>query len=154
MTHTRRAHNAVRHLAAHLMAMRLARRLTQREAAALAGLPQSALSRLERAESSPYLDTVLALAAAYDCDLILVPRDTTDLEEPPMTALTIQTTRPGCCECDPTRCRPGQADDGQEYCETTGCPVCLMGCPAPAGQPCCLDGAATTHTDQTARADR
>lgn len=77
MTHRRRAHTAVRHLTADLLAMRLARGLTQREAAELIGLRQSDISALERGAHSPYLDTVLALADAYGCDLVLLPRDTT-----------------------------------------------------------------------------
>jgi transcriptional regulator with XRE-family HTH domain len=76
VTHRRRAHHAVRHLTADLLAMRLARGLTQRAAAEAIGLRQSDISALERGAHSPYLDTVCALADALDCDLILVPRAT------------------------------------------------------------------------------
>jgi hypothetical protein len=41
-----------------------------------------------------------------------------------------------CCTCDPDLC---ESDDTGEHCEIRSCGACLHGCPAAAGQPCCLD---------------
>lgn len=49
------------------------------------------------------------------------------------------TARPACCTCDTAACL---ADDTGEHCQDRGCGTCLHGCPAPAGQRCCLDGEA------------
>ena len=50
--------------------------LSQRELAELVGTTQSAIARLERGGRPPRLDTLLKIAEALDCDLMveLVPR--------------------------------------------------------------------------------
>lgn len=45
---------------------------------------------------------------------------------------------PPCCRCDPALCA---ADDTGEHCNTQSCGVCLHGCPAPVGVPCCREEA-------------
>ena len=54
---------------------RLARNLSQRELAELCGTTQSAIARLERGGRPPRIDTLLKIAEALDCDLMveLVP---------------------------------------------------------------------------------
>jgi predicted transcriptional regulator len=56
---------------------RAAMGLSQRELAALVGTTQSAIARLERGGRPPRIDTLLRIAEALDCDLVveLVPRD-------------------------------------------------------------------------------
>ena len=51
--------------------------LSQRELAELVGTTQSAIARLERGGRPPRIDTLLGIADALECDLIveLVPRD-------------------------------------------------------------------------------
>jgi predicted transcriptional regulator len=51
-------------------------RLSQRELAELCGTTQSAIARLERGGRPPRIDTLLRIADALDCDLVveLVPR--------------------------------------------------------------------------------
>jgi predicted transcriptional regulator len=55
---------------------RLARNLSQRELAELCGTTQSAIARLERGGRPPRIDTLLRIAEALECELIvdLVPR--------------------------------------------------------------------------------
>ena len=55
---------------------RLAMNLSQRELAELCGTTQSAIARLERGGRPPRIDTLLRIAEALQCDLIvdLVPR--------------------------------------------------------------------------------
>ena len=55
---------------------RLAMNLSQRELAELCGTTQSAIARLERGGRPPRIDTLLRIAEALDCDLVveLVPR--------------------------------------------------------------------------------
>jgi predicted transcriptional regulator len=55
---------------------RLAMNLSQRELAELCGTTQSAIARLERGGRPPRIDTLLRIAEALDCDLLvdLVPR--------------------------------------------------------------------------------
>jgi len=55
---------------------RLAMNLSQRELAELCGTTQSAIARLERGGRPPRIDTLLRIAEALECDLIvdLVPR--------------------------------------------------------------------------------
>ena len=50
--------------------------LSQRELAELVGTTQSAIARLERGGRPPRIDTLLKIAEALDCDLMveLVPR--------------------------------------------------------------------------------
>src|SRR3954463_10085927 len=56
-------------------ARRTARALSQRELAELTATPQSAIARLERGGRPPRIDTLLRIAEALACDLIvdLVP---------------------------------------------------------------------------------
>lgn len=56
-------------LAGQVTEQRLARRLSQRELAALCGTTQSAIARLESGSRPPRLDTLLRVAAALDCAL-------------------------------------------------------------------------------------
>jgi predicted transcriptional regulator len=55
---------------------RLQMNLSQRELAELCGTTQSAIARLERGGRPPRIDTLLRIAEALECDLIvdLVPR--------------------------------------------------------------------------------
>jgi DNA-binding Xre family transcriptional regulator len=54
---------------------RLARKLSQRELAELCGTTQSAIARLERGGRPPRIDTLLRIAEALECELVvdLVP---------------------------------------------------------------------------------
>jgi predicted transcriptional regulator len=56
---------------------RVAIGLSQRELAELVGTTQSAIARLERGGRPPRIDTLLRIAEALDCDLVveLVPND-------------------------------------------------------------------------------
>jgi DNA-binding XRE family transcriptional regulator len=53
--------------------------MSQRELAELVGTTQSAIARLERGGRPPRIDTLLKIAEALDCELLveLVPRPTT-----------------------------------------------------------------------------
>jgi predicted transcriptional regulator len=55
---------------------RLEKNLSQRELAELCGTTQSAIARLERGGRPPRIDTLLRIADALDCELIvdLLPR--------------------------------------------------------------------------------
>jgi len=55
---------------------RVAKGLSQRELAELCGTTQSAIARLERGGRPPRIDTLLRIADALDCELVveLVPR--------------------------------------------------------------------------------
>ena len=57
---------------------RLARELSQTELAALVGTTQSAIARLESGGRPPRIDTLLRIANALDCELVveLRPRTT------------------------------------------------------------------------------
>jgi ribosome-binding protein aMBF1 (putative translation factor) len=50
---------------------RLARGLTQRQLAELTGTTQSAIARLERGGRPPRIDTLLRIAEALDCQLVV-----------------------------------------------------------------------------------
>jgi predicted transcriptional regulator len=50
---------------------RLEMNLSQRELAELCGTTQSAIARLERGGSPPRIDTLLRIAEALDCELIV-----------------------------------------------------------------------------------
>jgi len=56
---------------------RQAKGLSQRELAEIVGTTQSAIARLERGGRPPRIDTLLRIADALDCDLVvdLRPRD-------------------------------------------------------------------------------
>ena len=55
---------------------RVAMNMSQRELAELVGTTQSAIARLERGGRPPRIDTLLRIAEALDCELVvdLVPR--------------------------------------------------------------------------------
>jgi predicted transcriptional regulator len=50
---------------------RLEKGLSQRELAELVGTTQSAIARLERGGRPPRIDTLLSIAEALDCDLVV-----------------------------------------------------------------------------------
>ena len=50
---------------------RMAKSLSQRELAELCGTTQSAIARLERGGRPPRIDTLLRIAEALDCDLVV-----------------------------------------------------------------------------------
>ena len=56
---------------------RIARRLSQRELAELVGTTQSAIARLERGGRPPRIDTLLRIAEALDCELLVELRPRT-----------------------------------------------------------------------------
>jgi transcriptional regulator with XRE-family HTH domain len=58
-------------LAAQVAARRGARELSQRELAELCGTTQSAIARLESGGRPPRIDTLLRLADALDCELLI-----------------------------------------------------------------------------------
>ncbi len=49
------------------------RGMTQKDLAKAASLTQSVIARLESKKVTPQLDTLLKVAAALDCDLLVVP---------------------------------------------------------------------------------
>lgn len=63
-------------IADKVAARRIEMKLSQRELAELCGTTQSAIARLERGGRPPRIDTLLRIAEALDCDLVvdLVPR--------------------------------------------------------------------------------
>jgi predicted transcriptional regulator len=63
-------------IADKVAARRLEMNLSQRELAELCGTTQSAIARLERGGRPPRIDTLLRIADALECELIvdLVPR--------------------------------------------------------------------------------
>jgi predicted transcriptional regulator len=62
-------------IAEKVSSRRLEMNLSQRELAELCGTTQSAIARLERGGRPPRIDTLLRIAEALDCDLLvdLVP---------------------------------------------------------------------------------
>ena len=63
-------------IADKVAARRLEMSLSQRELAELCGTTQSAIARLERGGRPPRIDTLLRIAEALECDLVvdLLPR--------------------------------------------------------------------------------
>jgi predicted transcriptional regulator len=63
-------------IAGRVAERRIAMGLSQRELAELCGTTQSAIARLERGGRPPRIDTLLRIADALECDLVveLVPR--------------------------------------------------------------------------------
>ena len=63
-------------IADKVSARRAEKGLSQRELAELVGTTQSAIARLERGGRPPRIDTLLTIADALECDLVvdLVPR--------------------------------------------------------------------------------
>lgn len=62
-------------LARDFFILRRARGQSQQAVAALAGIDQADISRLESAQGNPTVATLLRLAAAYDAELVLRPRE-------------------------------------------------------------------------------
>src|SRR5919202_5260851 len=58
-------------IAGQVAEQRLARKLSQRELAELVGTTQSAIARLERGGRPPRIDTLLRIAEALDCELVV-----------------------------------------------------------------------------------
>jgi len=58
-------------LAEQVVERRAARRLSQRELAELCGTTQSAIARLESGGRPPRIDTLLRVADALDCELLV-----------------------------------------------------------------------------------
>jgi predicted transcriptional regulator len=58
-------------IAAEVAERRNARGLSQRELAELTGTTQSAIARLERGGRPPRIDTLLRIAEALDCELVV-----------------------------------------------------------------------------------
>jgi ribosome-binding protein aMBF1 (putative translation factor) len=67
-------------LADQVVEQRLARELSQRELAELCGTTQSAIARLERGGRPPRIDTLLRIANALDCELLIELRPRTKTE--------------------------------------------------------------------------
>lgn len=65
-------------IADNVSARRQAKGLSQRELAEIVGTTQSAIARLERGGRPPRIDTLLRIADALECDLVvdLRPRET------------------------------------------------------------------------------
>jgi predicted transcriptional regulator len=63
-------------IADKVAARRVEKNLSQRELAELCGTTQSAIARLERGGRPPRIDTLLRIAEALECELVvdLVPR--------------------------------------------------------------------------------
>jgi ribosome-binding protein aMBF1 (putative translation factor) len=70
-------------LADQVLEQRLTRNLSQRELAELCGTTQSAIARLERGGRPPRIDTLLRVANALDCELVIKLRPRTKIEEEP-----------------------------------------------------------------------
>jgi transcriptional regulator with XRE-family HTH domain len=64
-------------IAARVAQQRRARGLSQRELAELCATTQSAIARVERGRRPPRLDTLLRIATALDCELIVELRPRT-----------------------------------------------------------------------------
>src|SRR5438046_5403958 len=58
-------------IAEQVVEQRLARQLSQQELAELCGTTQSAIARFERGGRPPRIDTLLRIAEALDCELIV-----------------------------------------------------------------------------------
>ena len=58
-------------IADQVQAQRTARSLSQRELAELVGTTQSAIARLERGGRPPRIDTLLNIADALECELVV-----------------------------------------------------------------------------------
>jgi ribosome-binding protein aMBF1 (putative translation factor) len=58
-------------IAEQVVKQRRARDLSQQELAELCGTSQSAIARFERGGRAPRIDTLLRMAAALDCELIV-----------------------------------------------------------------------------------
>ena len=70
-------------IAEQLVEQRRARELSQRELAELTGTTQSAIARLESGGRPPRIDTLLRIANALDCSLVVELRPRTRVERRP-----------------------------------------------------------------------
>jgi len=68
-------------IASEVSRQRHAKRLSQRELAELCGTTQSAIARVERGARPPRVDTLLVIAGALDCELIVALRPKTASKE-------------------------------------------------------------------------
>jgi ribosome-binding protein aMBF1 (putative translation factor) len=66
-----------RAIAVQVAERRRALNLSQRELADLCGTTQSAIARLERGQRPPRIDTLMRIAGALDCELIVELRSRT-----------------------------------------------------------------------------
>jgi transcriptional regulator with XRE-family HTH domain len=62
---------AYRAIADQVAAQRARHRLSQRELAELCGTTQSAIARLESGRRAPRIDTLIRVADALDCELVV-----------------------------------------------------------------------------------
>lgn len=65
-------------IARNVTEQRLARELSQKELAELCATTQSAVARLEAGERAPRVDTLLRIANALDCELVVELRPRTN----------------------------------------------------------------------------
>jgi transcriptional regulator with XRE-family HTH domain len=65
------AEELYRRIAERVIERRTALALSQRELAELCGTTQSAIARLERGARPPRIDTLLTIADALDCELLV-----------------------------------------------------------------------------------
>ena len=70
-------------IADHVAERRRERGLSQAELATLCGTTQSAIARLEGGGRPPRIDTLLRIAAALECDLVVELRPRDDARRPP-----------------------------------------------------------------------
>jgi transcriptional regulator with XRE-family HTH domain len=63
--------DAYRALGEQIVRQRARHRLSQRELAELCGTTQSAIARLEGGRRAPRLDTLIRIAEALDCELVV-----------------------------------------------------------------------------------
>ena len=71
-------YDAYRALGAQVSRQRARHRLSQRELAELCGTTQSAIARLEGGGRAPRLDTLIRVANALDCELVVRLRPRTE----------------------------------------------------------------------------
>jgi transcriptional regulator with XRE-family HTH domain len=69
-------------IAGQVADQRLARGLSQRQLAQLTGTTQSAIARLERGGRPPRIDTLLRIAEALDCELLVELRAREESQQP------------------------------------------------------------------------
>lgn len=67
-------------IAEQVVAQRKARKLSQQQIAELCGTTQSAIARFERGGRPPRMDTLLRMADALDCELIVEFRPRTRIK--------------------------------------------------------------------------
>jgi len=70
-------------IAAQVVEQRAARGLSQQELAQLCGTTQSAIARFERGGRPPRIDTLLRIAEALDCELLVEFRPRTKVKGEP-----------------------------------------------------------------------